>query len=134
MGNDVVIIGSGLGGLICGSLLARSGRSVLVLERQVQPGGCIQSYQRDGFSFDTGLHYVGGLAEGQPLHSIFSHLGLMQLPWVRLDADGYDRVTIGSQTFPLAEGYDHFADTLSEYFPQERKALEQYVRKAKQQS
>ena len=127
MGNDVVIIGSGLGGLICGSLLARSGRSVLVLERQVQPGGCIQSYQRDGFSFDTGLHYVGGLAEGQPLHSIFSHLGLMQLPWVRLDADGYDRVTIGSQTFPLAEGYDHFADTLSEYFPQERKALEQYV-------
>ena len=98
-----------------------------MLERQVQPGGCIQSYQRDGFSFDTGLHYVGGLAEGQPLHSIFSHLGLMQLPWVRLDADGYDRVTIGSQTFPLAEGYDHFADTLSEYFPQERKALEQYV-------
>ena len=127
MGNDVVIIGSGLGGLICGSLLARSGRSVLVLERQVQPGGCIQSYQRDGFSFDTGLHYVGGLAEGQPLHSIFSHLGLMQLPWVRLDADGYDRVTIGNQTFLLAEGYDHFADTLSEYFPQERKALEQYV-------
>jgi all-trans-retinol 13,14-reductase len=51
----------------------------------------------------------------------------MQLPWVRLDADGYDRVTIGSQTFLLAEGYDHFADTLSEYFPQERKALEQYV-------
>ncbi len=127
MGNDVVIIGSGLGGLICGSLLARSGRSVLVLERQAQPGGCIQSYQRDGFSFDTGFHYVGGLAEGQPLHSIFSHLGLMQLPWVRLDADGYDRVTIGNQTFPLAEGYDHFADTLSEYFPQERKALEQYV-------
>ena len=92
-----------------------------MLERQVQPGGCIQSYQRDGFSFDTGLHYVGGLAEGQPLHSIFSHLGLMQLPWVRLDADGYDRVTIGNQTFLLAEGYDHFADTLSGYFPQERK-------------
>ena len=115
---DVVIIGSALGGLVCGSLLAREGKRVLVLERQAQPGGCMQSYQRDGLSFDTGLHYVGGLAEGQPLHAVFSHLGLMQLPWVRLDADGFDRVTIGQQTFPLAEGYDHFADTLGEYFPQ----------------
>ena len=127
MGYDVVIIGSGLGGLICGSLLAREGMRVLVLERQAQPGGCMQSYQRDGFALDTGLHYVGGLAEGQPLHRVFSHLGLMKLPWVRLDADGFDRVTIGRQTFPLAEGYDRFVDTLSDYFPQEREALKQYV-------
>ena len=124
---DVVIIGSGLGGLVCGSLLAREGKHVLVLERQAQPGGCMQSYQRDGLSFDTGFHYVGGLSEGQPLHRVFSYLGLMQLPWVRLDADGFDRVTIGHQTFPLAEGYDHFADTLGEYFLKEKKALHQYV-------
>jgi len=124
---DVVIIGSGLGGLVCGSLLAREGRSVLVLERQAQPGGCMQSFMRDGLSFDTGFHYVGGLSEGLPLHRIFTHLGLMQLPWVRLDADGFDRVTIAQQTFPFAEGYDRFADTLGNYFPHERKALQQYV-------
>ena len=124
---DVVIIGSGLGGLVCGSLLAREGKKVLVLERQAQPGGCMQSYQRDSLSFDTGFHYVGGLAEGQQLHRVFSHLGLMQLPWVRLDADGFDRVTIGHQTFPLAEGYDQFAQTLGEYFPQEKEALKKYV-------
>lgn len=124
---DVIIIGSGLGGLVCGSLLAREGKKVLVLERQAQPGGCMQSYQRNGLSFDTGFHYVGGLAEGQPLQAVFSHLGLMQLPWVRMDADGFDRVTIGQRTFPLAEGYDRFADTLSEYFPQERESLKQYV-------
>ena len=124
---DVVIIGSGLGGLVCGSLLAREGKRVLVLERQAQPGGCLQSYLRDGLSFDTGFHYVGGLAEGQFLHDVFSHLGLMQLPWVRLDADGFDRVTIGQHTYPLAEGYDRFSDTLSEYFPREREALKQYV-------
>ena len=124
---DVVIIGSGLGGLVCGSLLAREGKSVLVLERQAQPGGCMQSYQRGGLSFDTGFHYVGGLSEGQQLHRVFSYLGLMQLPWVRLDADGFDQVTIGHQTFPMAEGYDRFADTLSEYFPKEKEALKQYV-------
>ena len=124
---DVVIIGSGLGGLVCGSLLAREGKSVLVLERQAQPGGCMQSYQRGGLSFDTGFHYVGGLSEGQQLHRVFSHLGLMELPWVRLDADGFDQVTIGHQTFPMAEGYDRFANTLSEYFPKEKEALKQYV-------
>ena len=58
---DVVIIGSGFGGLVCAHLLAKAGKRVLVLERQQQPGGCIQSYQRKGQAFDTGLHYVGGL-------------------------------------------------------------------------
>ncbi|MBR2114626.1 MAG: NAD(P)/FAD-dependent oxidoreductase [Prevotella sp.] len=124
---DVIIIGSGLGGLICARQLAKQGRSVLVLERQTQPGGCLQSYRRGDFEFDTGLHYVGGLAEGQPLYEAFQQLGLMQLPWVRLDADGFDRVTIGRQTFPLCEGFGHFASVLGEYFPQEKKALGQYA-------
>ena len=124
---DVVIIGSGFGGLVCGSLLSRAGKHVLVLERQVQPGGCIQSYRRGSLSFDTGFHYVGGLAEGQKLHAIFSHLGLMQLPWYRLDSEGFDKVTIDGQTFSFAEGYDAFVRVLAERFPKERQALEDYV-------
>ena len=124
---DVIVIGSGLGGLICARQLVQSGRSVLVLERQAQLGGCLQSYRRGDFEFDTGLHYVGGLAQGQPLYEAFEQLGLMRLPWVRLDADGFDRVTIGRHTFPLAEGFDRFASTLGEFFPQEKTALKQYV-------
>ncbi len=124
---DVIVIGSGLGGLICARQLAKEGWSVLMLERQAQPGGCLQSYRRGDFEFDTGLHYVGGLAKGQPLHEAFEQLGLMRLPWVRLDADGFDRVTIGRRTFPLCEGFDRFASTLGEYFPQEKTALRLYV-------
>ena len=129
---DVVIIGSGLGGLVCGSMLAREGKRVLVLERHSQPGGCMQGYQRKGLSYDTGLHYIGGLGENQRLHKVFSYLGLMNLPWVRLDADGFDRITIGQETFRFAEGYDRFVDTLSEQFPKEREALQQYVRMLKE--
>ena len=62
---DVVVIGSGFGGLACAHLLSMAGRSVLVLESHWQPGGCLQSYQRKGHTFDTGLHYVGGLREGE---------------------------------------------------------------------
>ena len=124
---DVIVIGSGLGGLICARQLAKEGRSVLVLERQAQPGGCLQSYRRGDFEFDTGLHYVGGLAEGQSMHEAFEQLGLMRLPWVRMDADGFDRVTIGSETFPMCEGFDRFATTLGEFFPHEKTGLRQYV-------
>lgn len=123
----VVVIGSGFGGLACALLLAKAGREVLVLERQVQPGGCLQSYQRGRYSFDTGLHYVGGLAEGQPVHALFDELGLLSLPWHRLDADGFDRVTIGDETFCFAEGYDRFAETLAARFPHERQALHDYA-------
>lgn len=123
----VIIIGGGFGGLSCGLLMTKAGWKVTVLERQHQPGGCIQSYRRGGMMLDTGLHYVGGLGEGQALHGLFDELGLLRLPWHRLDADGFDRVTIGHETFAFAEGYDNFAETLAKRFPAEREALYRYT-------
>lgn len=124
---DIIIIGGGLGGLECGYILSRTGRSVLVLEKESQPGGCLQSYRRRELSFDTGFHYVGGLDEGQSLHAAFRYLGLLDLPWHRLDTDGFDRVTIGERTFAFAQGYDAFARQLAEDFPAERAALQRYA-------
>ena len=125
---DVIIIGSGLGGLLCAAGLAEFGRSVLVLERQIQPGGCMQSYRRQGkMSFDTGLHYVGGLTEGHRIYEVFSRLGLMELPWHRMDDSGFDLITIDGKTYPIASGYENFVDTLSEYFPKERDGLRKYT-------
>ena len=96
---DIVIIGSGLGGLQCAYILGKKGYKVLLLERQVQPGGCMQSYKRHGEWLDTGMHYVGGLGEGNCLHSTFKYLGLTDLPWQHLDPTGFDRVTIGDRNF-----------------------------------
>ncbi len=124
---DVVIIGSGFGGLACARLLAQQGCKVLVLEQHWQPGGCLQSYRRHGHTFDTGLHYVGGLDKGEPLHDIFKKLGLLRLPWHRLDNNGFDRITIDGHTYCLAEGFEQFVNVLAEDFPNERQALQQYV-------
>ena len=123
---DVVIIGGGLGGLECGVLLSKAGKSVAVIEQDARLGGCIQSYKRGGLTFDTGFHYVGGIGEGQSLYGAFRLLGLTDLPWQRMD-DHFDIVNIGGREYPFAQGYDNFRDTLTAYFPKEKEALSRYV-------
>lgn len=123
---DVVIVGSGLGGLECGLILAQRGMKVVILERQKQPGGCMQSYKRHNELLDTGMHYVGGIGMGGCLYAPFKNLGLMDLPWQHLDPQGFDRVTIGDRTFCYAEGHEAFIETLAKDFPAERAGLEKY--------
>ncbi|MDR1102171.1 MAG: NAD(P)/FAD-dependent oxidoreductase, partial [Tannerella sp.] len=124
---DVIIIGSGLGGLECGYILARHGMKVCILERHAQPGGCLQTFQRGRVRFDTGFHYVGGLGEGQPLHRLFRFFGLLDLPWHRLDEAAFDEVTVDGKTYAFANGYERFADTLAQHFPARRSELATYT-------
>lgn len=79
--SEAVIIGSGLGGLLSGAILSRAGYHVTILEKAAQPGGCLQTFTREGLRFDTGFHSVAGLEEGGPLERIFRPLGLLDLPW-----------------------------------------------------
>lgn len=54
---DVVVIGSGLGGLTAANILARSGRSVLLLEQHYKLGGLATWFKRPGgHIFDISLH------------------------------------------------------------------------------
>ena len=124
--HDVLIIGSGLGGLECGVLLARQGLRTLVLEGSHQLGGCMQSFRRGGLHYDTGLHYVGGLAPGQAMHKAFEQLGLLTLPWQQMDED-FDHVIIAGRHFAFHQGYEAFAEGLAKDFPHQREALQSYV-------
>ena len=126
--HDVLIIGSGLGGLECGALLAKRGFKVLVLEGSNQPGGCMQSFRRGGLHYDTGLHYVGGLAQGGAMHEAFAELGLLDLPWQRMDED-FDHVIIGGRHFAFHQGYEAFVEGLAKDFPHQREALQSYVQR-----
>ncbi len=128
---DIVIIGSGIGGLICGNLLAKEGFSVCVLEKNKQIGGSLQTFSREKTIFDSGVHYVGGLDEGQNLYQVFKYLGIIdKLKLQRMDEDGFDRIIMSDDTveYKLAQGYDNFTRQLIQYFPDEEDAIREYCR------
>jgi all-trans-retinol 13,14-reductase len=59
-GWDVIVIGSGLGGLACATAFARKGYRPLVLEQHDKPGGYATAFRRPGgFLFDVSLHSTG---------------------------------------------------------------------------
>ncbi len=126
---DIVIIGSGLGGLISGAILSMEGFRVCILEKNRQFGGSLQTFSREKILFDSGVHYIGGLAPGQTLYQVFSYLGLMKaLKLEKLDEQGFDRIFFleDGQEYPLAQGYDYFKSTLIKQFPQEENAIYTY--------
>lgn len=126
---DIVVIGSGIGGLVSALILAKEGLKVCVLEKNNQYGGNLQTFSRDKLIFDTGVHYLGGLSEGQNLHQFFSYLEIMDdLELQKMDENGYDKITFGDDEteYPHAQGYGNFVDQLSKHFPDERENLENY--------
>jgi len=127
MEKRVIIIGSGLGGLVCGYILAKNGFRVTVLEKNAQIGGCMQTFVRRGVKFETGMHYIGSIEEGQLLHSFFNYLSLLSDVKLRsLDKQAYDIISIGGERFPFANGAENFTEQLTQYFPNERKSLQNY--------
>lgn len=129
---DIVIIGSGLGGLVAGNIFAKEGYSVCILEKNNQYGGNLQTFVREKTIFDTGVHYIGGLEEGQNMYQYFKYLDIIDdLKLKKLDKDGFDVITFGEndKEYRHAQGIDNFKATLLEEFPQEETAISEYCTK-----
>lgn len=126
---DVIIIGSGLGGLECGTMLSKEGFNVCVLEKNDLYGGCFQTYNRKGHLLDTGIHYIGSLEEGQMMNQFFRFAGIMDKLKIRkLDENAFDRIFYKDKVYDYAMGYDHFVENLCKSFPQERENLHLYAK------
>ena len=125
--HDFVIIGSGLGGLQCAYILVDHGYSVCVLEKNQQLGGSLQVFSRDKTVFDTGVHYLPALDEGQPLHSYFKYFGLTDsVKWKKMDAC-FDQISFNDGSlFHHASSWETFENTLISDFPNDAKAIKAY--------
>lgn len=123
----VCIIGSGLGGLTCGVILAKNGYDVTVLEQGTQVGGCLQCFTRRGARFETGMHFIGSAAEGQTMHRIMDYLELTaDVRLSQLDTSGYEVISLCGQQFRFANGREAFIEQMAAYFPNQRDNLERY--------
>tara|TARA_B100000965_G_scaffold342095_1_gene311158 strand:+ start:1154 stop:2683 length:1530 start_codon:yes stop_codon:yes gene_type:complete len=58
---EVIVIGSGIGGLCCAGLLAKAGKRVLVLESHSKPGGAAHGFEKNGYRFESGPSLWSGL-------------------------------------------------------------------------
>lgn len=125
---DVVIVGSGLGGLICGYILGKNGYSVCILEKNRQIGGCLQTFTRKGIKFDTGMHYIGSMEPNQILYRFFDYLNLVDtVKLQKLDENGFDVISYNDNIYKYCMGFDRFTDGLVQQFPGERDNITKYV-------
>ncbi|MEM0085341.1 MAG: NAD(P)/FAD-dependent oxidoreductase [Candidatus Methanomethylicia archaeon] len=124
---DVIVVGAGVGGLTCGSLLAKRGYKVLVLEQHYQVGGYCSSFQRENFTFNTGVEDVSGLWEKGPITFLLRELGLN-----KEDLFVKNRVRyIFKERIIEPENLEEFMEILLEMFPHERKNIVSFFEDAK---
>jgi len=125
----ILIIGSGVGGLSTGILLAKLGYSVAIVEKNALAGGLMRGYRRRGYDCPVGIHYLGALAAGQPLRRLWDCLGVASdIAPERMGVNGpIDRYVFDDFEFDLPEGLEAFEDNLRKSFPQEQSQITAFM-------
>ncbi|MFE5729527.1 phytoene desaturase family protein [Streptomyces sp. NPDC056528] len=126
---DAIVIGSGVGGLVCAGYLAASGRRTLVLEAHDVAGGCAQVFRRRGlYEFDVGAHYLGDFGPRGRCRAIVNGLGLAgRVEFSPSDPDGFDVVSAPGFTFRVPAGWDRYRARLKETFAGEAEGIDLVV-------
>ena len=123
---DAVVIGSGMSGLTTAALLSDLGQRVCVLEQHYTAGGFTHSYERAGYEWDVGVHYIGEVGAPTRTRKLFDYLSGNQLEWAPMD-DEYDRFYVGDKVFSAVAGKQAFRDNLARQFPNETEAIDRYL-------
>ncbi len=115
---DYLIVGSGISALAFGALMARSGRSVRVLEAHDVPGGYGHTFEVGGYRFNAQLHYVWNCGEGRTVHRFLDKLGLLDtVRFNEYDRDGFDRMRMPGYAVDIPADMELLKERLGALFP-----------------
>jgi phytoene dehydrogenase-like protein len=126
---DVVIIGSGIGGLTAGALLSKAGLSVCVLEKEPHPGGYLAGFRRKDFRFDTAIHWLNQYKKEGMVFRIFDILGndypkaIPQKRIRRYKGDDYE--------YLLTNNPDELKEQWKKEFPDDAEGIDRFFKAAK---
>src|SRR5690349_12167468 len=113
---DAVIIGAGIGGLICANLLARDGLRVLLVEQHYMVGGYCSTFKRRGYVFDAATHFYPLLGNPETLTGrLLAELGATT-GWVKMDPVDTFHLPDGSR-FEVPADFDVYLVRLKAEFP-----------------
>lgn len=127
--SDVIVIGSGIGGLCAAALLARYGKHVIVCESHTIPGGAAHNFKRRGFEFDSGPSFYCGLTDAQSLNPVKQVLDILG---ESLEAIHYN--PLGHYHFPegtvaIYSNAERYRQEVAKFTPTGAKELEQFERR-----
>ncbi|MEM7035893.1 MAG: NAD(P)/FAD-dependent oxidoreductase [Bacteroidota bacterium] len=125
---DVIVIGSGMGGMSCAAALAHYKRKVLVLEQHYIPGGFTHMFGRKGFHWDVGVHAIG---EMRPKDVPFKILNWLSSGKVKMQSlgDPFDRFWFPDGfKWELPASRERFVQNLKEAFPEQEAGIDKYMK------
>jgi len=124
---DMLVVGSGIGGLTTAACLAKMGKRVCVLEQHYTAGGFTHSYDRNGYEWDVGVHYIGDMGSKHTMgRRLFDYITGGELHWAPMD-DHFDRIFLGQEHFDLVAGKEAYREALINAFPGEQETIDTYL-------
>jgi phytoene dehydrogenase-like protein len=133
MKTDYLIAGSGLSGLVFGSLMAKSGKKVLVLEAHDRPGGFGHTFTlAKKYTFNAQLHYVWDCGEGHTVNRVLKKLDLdREVTFERYDPEGFDRMKMPNYSLDIPSDSEELIRRLSDLFPKDALHIRKFVLEVK---